>query len=121
MLFAFDVLMIEGEDVRSRMLGERQAILFELLLEAEEGIAAVEPIEGDSDAILRAACSMGLEGIVAKRIDRPYRSGDREDWIKVRCTQLDHFAVIGFDPAGPKGVASLKLAKLVDGELVPCG
>ena len=64
---------------------------------------------------------MGLEGIVAKRIDRPYRSGEREDWIKVRCTRLGHFAVIDFAPAGRHGVSSLKLGMLVDDRIVPCG
>lgn len=122
-LFAFDVLWMDGEDLRERPLADRQEALARLLvgIDPGDGLAAVEPIEGDAVAIMRSACAMGLEGIVAKRIDKPYRSGEREDWIKVRCTQTDHFAVVGFAPGGRRGVSSLKIAKLVDTELVPCG
>jgi bifunctional non-homologous end joining protein LigD len=121
-LFAFDVLRIDGDDMRQTPLVERQDALAALLVGSEEfGLEAVEPIEGDAEAITRAACSTGLEGVVAKRLDRPYRSGQREDWIKVRCTRLDHFAVTGFAPAGRRGVSSVKIAMLVDAQLVPCG
>lgn len=120
-LFAFDLLRLGDQDLRSHPLVERQAALSSLVVDAPFGIETVEPIEGDAEAIMRAACGMGLEGIVAKRIDRPYRSGEREEWIKVRCTQVDHFAVIGFTPAGRRGVSSLSLAKLVEETLVPCG
>ena len=64
---------------------------------------------------------MGLEGIVAKRRDAPYRSGYVDAWRKIKCTLTESFAVIGFDPAGSRGVASLKLARLQDGDLLPCG
>lgn len=84
-------------------------------------LASVEPIDSDPVALIRAACNMGLEGIVAKRLDKPYRSGDCEDWIKARCTRSDHSAVVGFTPVGRFGVSSLKIAMLSGGELVPCG
>ena len=64
---------------------------------------------------------MGLEGIVAKRRDRADRGGEAGDWIKVRCTTVEAFAVIGFDPRGKNGVAALRIARLVEEELVPCG
>ena len=64
---------------------------------------------------------MGLEGIVAKRRDTPYRSGYVDTWRKIKCTVTESFAVVGFDPAGSRGVSSLKLARLQDGDLVPCG
>lgn len=121
-LFAFDLLWLDDQDLRARPLSDRQAHLSELVAgDLEYGLAAVEPIEGDAVEIMRAARSMGLEGVVAKRVDRPYRSGDREDWIKVRCTKLEAFAVIGFDPAGRRGVSSLRIARLVDEAFVPCG
>ena len=118
---AFDVLWIDGDDVRDRPLSDRVVMLEELLSEPEAAIQLVGAVDGSGATILRQACGMGLEGIVAKRMDRPYRSGDREEWIKVRCTRVDHFAVVGFKPAGRAGLSSLKLAKLVDGALVPCG
>ena len=71
--------------------------------------------------MLKAACDMGLEGIVAKRRDAPYRSGKVETWLKVKCTMTEPFAVIRFDPAGRTGVAGLKLAALREGFLAPVG
>jgi len=56
-----------------------------LLGDVSDGIALSEHFEGQlGPAMLRAACAMGLEGIVSKRIDRPYRSGRSPDWIKVK-------------------------------------
>ncbi len=63
---------------------------------------------------------MGLEGIVSKRRDSRYRSGRALSWIKTKCMLTEHFAVIGTEPTrGP--VRSLRLARLVEGRLVPCG
>ena len=121
-LLAFDMLWLDGEDLRPRSLGDRVRLLDEMLApEAADGIQRVEAVEGDGATILRQACELGLEGIVAKRIDKPYRSGEREDWIKVRCTRTDHFAVVGYEPVGRRGVSSLSIARLVDGTLMPCG
>jgi bifunctional non-homologous end joining protein LigD len=70
--------------------------------------------------VLRAARDKGLEGIVSKRRSSAYRSGRVDSWRKTKCTMTDHFAVIGVDP--PRGpVRSIKLARLDDGELAPCG
>jgi bifunctional non-homologous end joining protein LigD len=60
---------------------------------------------------------MGLEGIVSKRRGSPYISGRSDTWRKTKCTTTEHFAVLGFDPRRP----SLRLARLADGDLIPCG
>jgi bifunctional non-homologous end joining protein LigD len=75
---------------------------------------------GDGPAMLKAACEMGIEGIVAKRTDAPYRSGYVETWIKVKCTKTESFAVLGYE-AVRGGIRSLKVAHLVDGALKPAG
>lgn len=120
-LYAFDLLSLDGEDLREEHLVTRQSTLAELLAGREGAIMLVEHMAGNGTEMLRHACAMGLEGIVAKRRDRPYGSGERPEWIKVKCTQVEAFAVIGFDPAGRRGVASLKLARLFDDILIRCG
>jgi bifunctional non-homologous end joining protein LigD len=120
-LVAFDLLWLDGEDVRQRPLAERRAMLAETLVGAPDGLELSEHLVGDGSAILRAACDMGLEGIVAKRRDCPYRSGRSETWLKVKCTTTEPFAVIGFDAVGSGGVRSLRVARLSDGELTPAG
>jgi bifunctional non-homologous end joining protein LigD len=84
-LYAFDVLELEGRDLRMEPWARRRTTLVQLLADAEDGIRLCEHIEGaDGAVVFRAACSMGLEGIVAKRRDSRYHSGRSRDWIKVK-------------------------------------
>jgi bifunctional non-homologous end joining protein LigD len=63
----------------------RRATLASLLHKAGKGIRLSEHIDGtDGDTVFAHACELGLEGIVAKRRDRPYHSGRSPDWIKVK-------------------------------------
>jgi bifunctional non-homologous end joining protein LigD len=62
----------------------RRAILTGLLCKTAPGIRLSEHLNGDGETIFRHACALGAEGIVAKRRDRPYRSGRCADWVKVR-------------------------------------
>jgi bifunctional non-homologous end joining protein LigD len=83
-LQAFDLLELDGEDLRSVMLGKRKARLARLLARAPPGIALNEHTDADGATVFRHACAMGLEGIVSKRLTAPYRSGPCRDWIKVK-------------------------------------
>jgi bifunctional non-homologous end joining protein LigD len=120
-LYCFDILHLDGEDLRKLPLIERRAILAELLVDGGPHLELSDHYVGDPKPLLRAACDMGLEGIVAKRKDARYRSGYVETWLKVKCTQQESFAVTGYEAAGRKGVSSLKVATLKGEELVPCG
>jgi bifunctional non-homologous end joining protein LigD len=83
-LYGFDVLEIDGRDMRARPWHERRAALAQLIQQAG-AIRLSEHLDGTAGAtVFRHACAMGLEGIVAKRRDRPYRSGRCADWVKVR-------------------------------------
>ena len=87
-LFAFDLLELNGEDLRPHPWDTRRATLAGLLRKAGPGICLSEHLEGaDGTTVFAHACQMGLEGIVAKRRDRPYRSGRSPDWIKVKNPQ----------------------------------
>jgi bifunctional non-homologous end joining protein LigD len=116
-LIAFDLLHLDGEDVRGRELEERCAILADVVSKRAPWLQFSESIEGDGSQVWRQACDMGLEGIISKRRGSPYLSGKSPVWRKTRCTLTDHFAVMGADRQG----RSLRLARLLDRGLVPCG
>ena len=69
------------------------------------------------------ACGMGLEGIVSKRRDLPYRSGRTESWVKVKCTRREEFVIAGYIPAASssRAVGALVLGRVEQGELVYVG
>jgi bifunctional non-homologous end joining protein LigD len=83
-LYAFDLLEINGTDLRRDAWHVRRATLASLLRKTSTGIRLSEHIDGDGNTAFAHACKLGLEGIVAKRRDRQYRSGRTTDWIKVK-------------------------------------
>jgi bifunctional non-homologous end joining protein LigD len=84
-LYAFDLLEINGTDLRRDAWHVRRATLASLLRGAGHGIQFSDHLDSaDGDAVFGHACVMGFEGIVAKRRDRPYRSGRPPDLIKVK-------------------------------------
>jgi bifunctional non-homologous end joining protein LigD len=84
MLYAFDLLELNGEDLRPLPLRERKARLEKLLSSSRTGIVFNDHTDEDGATIFQQACKMGLEGIVSKRLSAPYRSGQSRDWIKVK-------------------------------------
>jgi ATP-dependent DNA ligase len=84
-LYAFDILALDGEDLRGLPLLIRETNLARLLARRPDGIF-VAPFETGEigPELFRAACNIGLEGMVSKRNDRPYRAGRSRDWIKVK-------------------------------------
>jgi bifunctional non-homologous end joining protein LigD len=83
-LRAFDLLELDGEDLRSLPLGQRKKRLARLLARVRAGIAINEHTDEDGAMVFLHACRMGLEGIVSKRLTAPYRSGRSADWMKVK-------------------------------------
>jgi len=82
--YAFDLLALDGEDMRGQPLSDRKAALAKLLRRAKPGIRYSEHIVGDGAEIFEHACKLGLEGIVSKRITAPYRSGKVKTWLKTK-------------------------------------
>jgi bifunctional non-homologous end joining protein LigD len=74
-LYAFDLLELNSEDYRQHPLEQRKAKLEKILQRTTQGMRFSEHIEGDGETIFKHACKMGLEGIVSKRREFPYRSG----------------------------------------------
>ena len=85
-LYAFDLIELNGDDLRRDPLQVRKATLTSVLARAAiPGIRFNEHLEcDDGAAVFRHACKMGLEGIVSKRKDSPYRSGRSSDWLKMK-------------------------------------
>jgi bifunctional non-homologous end joining protein LigD len=82
-LYAFDLIELDGEDMRRDPLAVRKATLASLLRRAAPGLRFNEHLdEEDGPLVFAHACKMGLEGIVSKRKDSPYRSGRSPHWIK---------------------------------------
>ena len=119
---AFDILYLDGFDLRPAPLIERKRVLAELLdKRTSDRLQYVEHLEDeDGERVHRNACAMGLEGVVSKLRDAPYRSGRGDIWIKTKCTRRGRFVVVGFDPA-PGSIAALRLGREKDGRLVYAG
>ena len=83
-LYAFDLLELNGEDYRNHPLEKRKAKLEKLLARTRQGMRFSEHLDEDGETIFQHACKMGLEGIVSKRRDFPYRSGRCKSWVKVK-------------------------------------
>jgi ATP-dependent DNA ligase len=83
-LCAFDLIELNGDDMRRDPLEVRKATLRSMLAKAGLGLRFNEHLEGDGPTIFAHACKMGLEGIVSKRKDSTYRSGRSPDWLKMK-------------------------------------
>jgi bifunctional non-homologous end joining protein LigD len=84
MLYAFDVLELEGEDCRTVRLDQRKARLCKLLRKRSDAILYNDHMERDGQLVFEHACQFGCEGIVAKRADSLYRSGRSKNWLKIK-------------------------------------
>jgi len=82
-LYAFDLLELNGVDYRPEPL-EKRKLRLKRLLARTEGMRFVEHLEGDGPMIFEHGCKLGLEGIVSKRRDLPYRSGRSKCWLKIK-------------------------------------
>lgn len=121
--YAFDLLYIDGHDLTGMVLEERRQILGDLLDKHTGAIRMSEDINADGNELLRLSCELGLEGIIAKHRDKPYRSGRHGEWLKIKCIMSETFAILGYEPSTklPGAVGSLMLGALRQGELVPVG
>jgi bifunctional non-homologous end joining protein LigD len=116
--YAFDLLFLEGFDLRKSPQVERKRVLKMLFDETklQSPILYSEHMMTDGDEMFAASCKLGFEGIISKNSEAPYRSDRNEGWLKVKCVQKGRFPVIGF-VKDPSGVAALYLGKKEGKEL----
>lgn len=122
--YLFDLLYLDGSDLMAEPLAERKAKLERLLQGSEAGpLRYSEHFVEPGQTMLRHACRMGLEGVVSKRAEAPYRGGRGHDWIKSKCTQRQEFVIAGYLPSEKtgRGLRSLIMAFYEDGKLRPAG
>jgi bifunctional non-homologous end joining protein LigD len=100
--FAFDLLFLDGNDLRPLPLAERKAAL-EMLCAQHKGSPQLrysDHIIGGGGPFFQQACKHGLEGTIAKRLNAPYRGGRSKDWLKIKCIARQEFVIGGYTPPG---------------------
>ena len=119
----FDILALDGEDLRQQPLTKRKQVLEELLADAPQMLKYSAHIENKGEELLQKACDAQLEGIVGKHADSPYSGTRSGDWIKLKCAARQEFAVGGYTRTSKRssGISSLLLGVYQDGNLVYCG
>jgi bifunctional non-homologous end joining protein LigD len=123
-LMVFDLLYLDGHDLTGSELTVRRHLLEDLVVAGGDGaIRLSEEVEADGANLLEHACQVGLEGIIAKRREQPYRSGRTGDWLKIKCIQSESFMIIGYElsAAARGGIGSLLLAGKRGNEWVYAG
>ncbi len=112
-LYAFDLMHLDGADLKRLPLAARKAALAKLMHRGHDRhIRLSRSLRKPGAALLKAACKMGLEGIMSKLTDAPYRSGRGRDWVKAKCSDRQELVVAGFAPssADAHAVGALVLA-----------
>jgi bifunctional non-homologous end joining protein LigD len=121
---AFDLLYLDGHDLRSRTLEARKQALRGLLRRAPEQIVFVDEFDAEGHRLFEEACKLGLEGIVSKQRGSPYRSGEQSSWVKVKCKATEAYPIIAFVEklgAKPRRIASLYVGRWNGTDLVYAG
>ncbi len=115
-LFAFDLLYLDGCDLRRLPQRERRRLLQQVLSGQAGHIRLSEEVQADGDEFYRVACQHGLEGIIAKHREKPYRSGRNGDWLKITCKRRDTFVIVGYEPSALAGAIGRLLLAAKKGE-----
>jgi bifunctional non-homologous end joining protein LigD len=122
--YAFDLLQLDGADLRRLPLIERKEQLRRLLGKDQSGrVRFSDHLDGEGKLFLQECCRRGVEGIIAKRGDRPYISGRTNDWLKIKCQQEEEFVIAGFtlSEAEKRGFGALLVGYYQDGKLTYAG
>lgn len=111
--FIFDLLYLNGVDLRNFPLSSRKQLLKQLLPKRNRTLKYVEHDSGSGKQYFETACNAQWEGIVSKKIDAPYRSERSHSWLKVKCSYNEEFAIVGYtlSSAGPGMIGALLLGE----------
>jgi len=124
-LFAFDLLHLDGYDLRGAQLVDRKEALRELI-EGGSGVGSIrysDHIDATGDQVFQRASELGVEGVVSKQRHRPYRSGRSTEWVKSKCQARQEFVIVGFTlpkKSGP-GIGALVVGYYEKGRLAYAG
>ena len=117
--YVFDVLWLNGQDVRRLPLEERRELLEKVLARAPKNIRISEQMSGDAKTALATAAKAGQEGLIGKLRGSTYESRRAKSWIKLKATNSQELAIIGFTPSSnsPREIGALLLGVVEKGEL----
>src|SRR5262245_37831794 len=121
-LYAFDLLHLDGMDLRQETLLGRRASLKALIRDDDESrIQFSDEFDGDGNTLFKACAERALEGIVSKHALAPYRSGRSRTWLKTKCFTESTFVVVGTDRDRKTGALRALLAQNDDFGLIYAG
>lgn len=114
--YVFDLLAVEGEDLRDKPQLERKARLEALLEGAPDRIRYVSHFDAAGEAVLKSACRMAFEGVVSKKADATYSSGRNASWLKTKCRGREEFVIGGYWPGSSGRAVGAILVGLPQGQ-----
>lgn len=120
--YAFDLLYLDGWDLRAVQLTRRKALLAQLLaghVATNSALQYSDHVEGDAEPLYEQVSDMGLEGLVSKRAGGLHIGGRSSSWLKIKALQSGDFVIAGYRPSeAAGGIGALAMAEWVEGELV---
>jgi bifunctional non-homologous end joining protein LigD len=120
--FAFDLLHLDGHDLRRCAIEDRKALLRDVIGAAGcPRIVHVDYVVGTGRELFQAVRQIGGEGIVSKRAGSIYRGGESRDWLKTKVFETNVFAITGFSELGEGTLEAIYVAEERDGVLCPAG
>ncbi|MBB4067190.1 DNA ligase D [Gellertiella hungarica] len=121
--YAFDILHLDGHDLRELPLAERKSVLERLIPPSDVTLRFSGHFADTGADVLAHACRLGLEGIVSKRADLPYRSGRSRSWLKAKCSARQEFVIGGYVPSSVsnRAIGALVLGVFEGDNLVHVG
>ncbi|MEA4969973.1 MAG: DNA ligase D [Candidatus Pelethousia sp.] len=119
----FDLLALDGKDLRERRLLQRKEMLEALMKDAPPNLHFSQHIRGNGQESLLAACRMDLEGIIGKKADSIYSGTRNGDWIKLKCRKRQEFVIGGYTLSNKRaeGISSLLLGAYEGGAFIYAG
>ncbi|MBC7467211.1 MAG: DNA ligase D [Bdellovibrio sp.] len=114
--YVFDLLYLNGKDLKDLPLLERKKLLSELIKNAKlKNIIFSDHQIADGNDVFKEACRLGFEGIISKNVDAAYNSGRSTDWVKTKCTRVQEFVIGGYSvQENSKSIGALLLGEYDD-------
>ena len=120
--FAFDLLHLDGHDLRRCPIEDRKMLLRDVIGSAQcERVVYVDHVLGIGKELFEAVRQIGAEGIVSKRRGSLYRGGESREWLKTKCSETGVFAITGFSELGDGKLDAVYVAEACDGVLCQAG
>jgi bifunctional non-homologous end joining protein LigD len=120
--FAFDLLHLDGHDLRRSAIEDRKTLLRDVIGAAGcERIVYVDHVLGQGTELFEAVRQIGAEGIVSKRRGSVYRGGESREWLKTKCSETGVFAITGFSELAEGKLDGVYVAESRNGVLCPTG